>query len=196
MCRRARRHSPLRGPQPRDRCLRRGGAAPESDRGDHLGPRAGHRAGVRAHRDMGTHPGTTRAAARDHEDRAMKTLARVGAASVALTYLHLVFGGIVRITGSGMGCGDHWPKCLGSWIPPFDHPTILIEWTHRLLALLVVITIAALTLVARSKRDEPGVAGPGGVLRPAALALALVVGVALLGMVTVRLGNSTYATVA
>ena len=126
----------------------------------------------------------------------MKGLARIATLSVALTYLHLVFGGIVRITGSGMGCGDHWPKCLGSWIPPFDHPTILIEWTHRLLALLVVITIAALTLVARSKRDEPGVAGPGGVLRPAALALGLVVGVALLGMVTVRLGNSTYATVA
>jgi heme A synthase len=126
----------------------------------------------------------------------MRSLARVATLSVALTYLHLVFGGIVRITGSGMGCGDHWPKCLGAWIPPFDHPTILIEWTHRLLALLVVLSIAALTLAAHRRRAEAGVAGPGGVLRPAALALALVVGVALLGMVTVRLGNTTYATVA
>jgi heme A synthase len=126
----------------------------------------------------------------------VKSLARLATVAVALTYLHLVFGGIVRITGSGMGCGDHWPKCLGSWVPPFDHPTILIEWTHRLLALLVVLAIAGLALAARMRRTDPGVSGRGGVLRPATIALVLVIGVALLGMVTVRLGNSTYATVA
>jgi heme A synthase len=126
----------------------------------------------------------------------MKSLARLGMAAVTLTYLHLVFGGIVRITGSGMGCGDHWPKCLGSWIPPFDHPTILIEWTHRLLALLVVLAIAGLVLAARQRRTEPGVAGAGGVLRPAVAALVLVVTVALVGMVTVKLGNTRWATVA
>lgn len=125
----------------------------------------------------------------------MKTLARLGTTTVVLTYLHLVFGGIVRITGSGMGCGDHWPKCLGSWIPPFDHPTILIEWTHRLLALLVVLSIAWLALAARQRRAEMGVGGKGGVLRPAVAALVLVIAVALLGMVTVKLGNTTLATV-
>jgi cytochrome c oxidase assembly protein subunit 15 len=126
----------------------------------------------------------------------VKLLARLGVASVALTYLHLVFGGIVRITGSGMGCGDHWPKCLGSWIPPFENPTIMIEWTHRLLALLVVLTIGALAVAARLRRTEPGVSGPGGVERPARIAFALVVIVALLGMVTVKLGNTTFATLA
>ena len=126
----------------------------------------------------------------------MKTLARIGTAAVTLTYLHLVFGGIVRITGSGMGCGDHWPKCLGSWIPPFTHPTIMIEWTHRLLALLVILSIGALAVTAWRKRAEPGVAGKGGVLRPAAISFVLVVAVALLGMVTVKLGNTTFATVA
>lgn len=125
----------------------------------------------------------------------MKTLARLGTASVVLTYLHLVFGGIVRITGSGMGCGDHWPRCLGSWIPPFDHPTIMIEWTHRLLALLVVLSIAWFAIVARRHRAEPGVGGAGGVLRASVAALVLVIAVALLGMVTVKLGNSTWATV-
>jgi heme A synthase len=125
----------------------------------------------------------------------MKTLARLATAAVVLTYLHLVFGGIVRITGSGMGCGDHWPKCLGSWIPPFDHPTILIEWTHRLLALLVVLSIAWLAAAAHRRREEVGVSDKGGVFRPAVAALILVVAVALLGMVTVKLGNSTWATV-
>ena len=126
----------------------------------------------------------------------MKTLARLSVLATTLTFLHLVFGGIVRITGSGMGCGDHWPKCLGSWIPPFDNPTIMIEWTHRLLALLVVLSIAALAFVARTRRNEPGVSGRRGVLRPAVTAFVLVVVVALLGMVTVRLGNTTFATLA
>jgi heme A synthase len=125
----------------------------------------------------------------------MRALARIATTSVILTYLHLVFGGIVRITGSGMGCGDHWPKCLGSWVPPFDHPTIMIEWTHRLLALLVVISIGGLALSAWVRRSEPGVGGSGGVLRPAVVAFVLVVAVALFGMVTVKLGNSTFATV-
>ena len=126
----------------------------------------------------------------------MTGLARIGTAAVVLTYLHLVFGGIVRITGSGMGCGDHWPKCNGSWVPPLGDPLVAIEWTHRLLALLVVLSIAAFAISAWRRRAEPDVAGPRGVLRPAVISLVLVVTVALLGMVTVKLGNTTFATVA
>ena len=126
----------------------------------------------------------------------MKILARAGTAALALTYLHLVFGGIVRISGAGMGCGDHWPKCNGSWIPPLSDPLTAIEWTHRLLALLVVLSIALFAFLARRRRAENGVAGPRGVLRPATISFVLVIAVALLGMVTVKLGNSTFATLA
>jgi len=131
----------------------------------------------------------------------MKQLARIATASVVLTYLHLVFGGIVRISGSGMGCGDHWPRCNGSWVPPFDNPTVMIEYTHRLLALLVIVSIALLAIVAYRRRAEPGVGAgaggeAGGVLGPAVTALVLVVAVALLGMVTVKLGNRPIATIA
>ena len=126
----------------------------------------------------------------------MRSLARIATAAVVVTYLHLVFGGIVRISGSGMGCGNHWPRCNGTWVPPFTDPAVLIEYMHRLLALLVIVTIAWLAASAYRRRAEPGVAGAGGVLRPAVIACVLVIAVALLGMVTVKLGNRPSATVA
>jgi heme a synthase len=121
-------------------------------------------------------------------------LTRIAVTALVVTYLHLVFGGIVRITGSGMGCGDHWPKCNGSWIPPFTDLTVMIEWTHRLLALLVILSIVWLSAAARGRAaTDPSAAQAR---RPANLALGLVVSVALLGMLTVKLGNTTFATLA
>jgi heme A synthase len=126
----------------------------------------------------------------------LRMLRRFSYAALVVAFTHLVFGAIVRITGSGMGCGDHWPKCYGHWFPPMDQPTLVIEWTHRLLASILVLAVASLALVAWRHRREAGVGGPGGVLRPAVAALFVVLAAALLGAITVKLGNATYATVA
>lgn len=126
----------------------------------------------------------------------MKALRRLAYSTLALAYALIVFGAIVRISGSGMGCGDHWPRCFGRWFPPMDQPTLVIEWTHRLLAAITVAMVALLVLVAFRKRSEPRVSGRGGVLRASLLAALLIVVQALLGMVTVRLGNTAWATVA
>lgn len=125
----------------------------------------------------------------------MKAVRRLAYATLGLAYALIVFGAIVRISGSGMGCGDHWPRCYDRWFPPMDQPTLVIEWTHRLLAAITVAMVAALVLAAFRIRREPAGSGRGGVLRSALLAGALIVLQALLGMVTVRMGNTAWATV-
>jgi heme A synthase len=77
-----------------------------------------------------------------------------------------------------------------------DRFDLVVEWSHRLIASILVLTVAALTWAAFRARNTPGVGGARGVLRAAVLALISVVAAALLGAVTVKLGNSTYATLA
>jgi heme A synthase len=104
---------------------------------------------------------------------------------LVLGFGHVVFGAIVRITGSGLGCGDHWPTCQGFWIPPFTRLDLVIEVSHRYFAATLTASIAVLVAAALLRRREEGVSGPAGVLRPALLAAALVIAAALFGAVTV-----------
>ena len=113
-------------------------------------------------------------------DRA-RLLRRLAWTGAALALGLIVLGGIVRITGSGMGCGDHWPRCNGRWFPPLDLPT-LIEIGHRWAAALVSVFVLAVAAVAwRRHRSEPALRDP------ASLALMLLVVQVFLGAVTVKL---------
>jgi heme A synthase len=117
----------------------------------------------------------------------MKALQRLGLATLALAFGQIVFGAIVRITGSGMGCGDHWPRCLGYWIPPLDRTDLIIEVTHRWIALALSLCVLALFVMTWQRRALPGVSGRGGVLRPATAAGVLVLLAAVVGAIVVKL---------
>jgi heme A synthase len=126
----------------------------------------------------------------------MKALRRYAYAALGVACLHLVFGAVVRISGSGMGCGDNWPKCYGYWFPPLSRPDLIIEVSHRYLASIVTLALLALFVAAWRRRGEPGVAGRGGVLRMAGGGVVTVFAVAILGAVTVKLGNAPWTVVA
>jgi heme a synthase len=126
----------------------------------------------------------------------MKAVRRLSICALVVACLHLVFGAIVRISGSGMGCGDNWPKCYGHWFPPLSRPDLVIEVSHRYLASILVLTVVSMAVMAYRHRTETGVSGPGGVLRSALGAVAAVFTAAILGGITVKMGNAPLATVA
>jgi heme A synthase len=105
--------------------------------------------------------------------------------TAGFTYALVVFGGVVRITGSGMGCGDDWPLCHGQLIPPIDFET-LIEYGHRLVAALLSFLVLVVAVYAWRHRRSAGIAGRG-VLGWALAALALLIVQVLVGAVTVWL---------
>ena len=117
----------------------------------------------------------------------MKPIRTLAFVTAAFAYALIVLGAVVRVTGSGLGCGDDWPLCNGRLIPQFHDIETAIEYTHRLAAATIGIPITVLAALAWLKRREPGVSGPGGPLRPALAALALLAVIASLGAVTVKL---------
>lgn len=116
-----------------------------------------------------------------------RRLRRVAWAAAIATYLLIVLGAVVRITGSGMGCGDDWPVCHGRLFPSFDDLSTLIEWNHRLVAAIVstlVVALAGLTWWERRRARSTEQYAPG---RAGYLALGLLIVQVLLGAVTVKL---------
>jgi protoheme IX farnesyltransferase len=106
----------------------------------------------------------------------------------AAALLVVIWGGIVRVSGSGLGCPD-WPLCHGQLLPSLDLAT-RIEWFHRFLGIVGGLSVASLFgwTILRYRTDRT-------LLALAVLAAALYVFQAVLGAIVVLLElPSTWVT--
>jgi heme A synthase len=66
--------------------------------------------------------------------------------TLAYTVAVILFGAWVRITGSGAGCGQHWPSCHGELLPRAPSVETVIELTHRITSAADGLLIVALVV--------------------------------------------------
>src|SRR5437868_2804208 len=78
----------------------------------------------------------------------------------------ILWGALVRATGSGAGCGNHWPNCGGTLVPHGAATATIIEFTHRAMTGLDVPMVALLVIwafrifpVGHMARRAAGLAG-------------------------------------
>jgi len=71
-------------------------------------------------------------------------LRRFAWAVLAYFIATILWGTIVRATGSGAGCGDHWPLCNGTVLQQSPTLQTMIEFTHRITAALDLIFVLGL----------------------------------------------------
>src|SRR5579862_5139846 len=62
-----------------------------------------------------------------------RALVRFAWVVVGYNVLVILWGALVRATGSGAGCGNHWPLCNGQVIPLSPRVDTVIEFTHRMM---------------------------------------------------------------
>jgi heme a synthase len=88
--------------------------------------------------------------------RIPKALVRYAWGVVAYNVLVILWGAIVRTSGSGAGCGDNWPLCNGDFVPHHPRLATVIEFAHRSMtgvAAALVIGLVVWTFYA-TRRDH------------------------------------------
>jgi heme A synthase len=79
---------------------------------------------------------------------------RLAVVTALFAYLQIALGGVVRVSGSGLGCPD-WPLCHGRPYPPAD-PHAIIEYSHRAVGsvtgVLIIATVVMAWVVFRKRR--------------------------------------------
>ncbi len=79
---------------------------------------------------------------------------RLAVVTALFAYLQIALGGVVRVSGSGLGCPD-WPLCHGRPYPPAD-PHAIIEYSHRAVGsvtgVLIIATVVTAWVVFRRRR--------------------------------------------
>jgi len=69
-------------------------------------------------------------------------LSRLAGVALGFNILVILWGAVVRATGSGAGCGAHWPTCNGSVVPLAPSVATLIEYSHRATSGIALLLVA------------------------------------------------------
>lgn len=91
---------------------------------------------------------------RDPHCRSFRSMSRLAWGALAFNLFVIVWGAYVRASGSGAGCGSHWPLCNGVAIPRDVATATAIEFTHRVTSGACL--ILAVVIAWRGKRDFAG----------------------------------------
>src|SRR5687768_6622413 len=109
----------------------------------------------------------------------MNRFQKLAVATAGVTIVLFSVGGLVRATGSGLGCST-WPNCTPGVLFPSGTIHSLIEFSHRFLVVVVtLLAIATAFYAVRDHRRSPEL------LWPAVAAIPLVLGQAVLGGIVV-----------
>ncbi len=95
---------------------------------------------------------------------ALNRLAKYAWGVLAFNILVILWGAFVRATGSGAGCGAHWPLCNGEVIPPAPQVQTLIEFAHRLSSGLALLLVGGLSVWAFRATPKGSLVRRGAVL--------------------------------
>jgi cytochrome c oxidase assembly protein subunit 15/protoheme IX farnesyltransferase len=106
-------------------------------------------------------------------------LARYARLVIAYCILVILWGAFVRASGSGAGCGSHWPLCNGEILPESPQWKTLVEFGHRVTSGLSLLAIAALAWFAfraphRRRLRQAAIASVVFILLEAAIGAGLV----------------------
>jgi heme a synthase len=84
----------------------------------------------------------------------VKTLRSIAWATLLLTLAVILWGAFVRASGSGAGCGSHWPLCNGEVVPRPKSIKTVIELTHRATSgLALILTVVQLVFALRTRHS-------------------------------------------
>jgi heme A synthase len=84
----------------------------------------------------------------------MDRLARYAWFTLACTIAVILWGAFVRASGSGAGCGSHWPLCNGEVLPRSPRIETLIELTHRVTSGMALLLVVGLVVMAWRHRPK------------------------------------------
>jgi heme a synthase len=82
--------------------------------------------------------------------RKRAVFARAAYAVLAFNFLVVAWGAYVRASGSGAGCGRHWPKCNGEILPAVKSAATFIEFAHRATSGLALLMVVGLWVASRA----------------------------------------------